>query len=51
MKLDGVLMDIENKFLENACANLTKNFANYFDWNDMDLNISHIDVKNKNTVK
>ncbi|EKT53346.1 helix-turn-helix transcriptional regulator [Providencia burhodogranariea] len=40
-------MDIKNKFLEKACANLTKNFANYFDWNDMDISVMHVDTVNE----
>lgn len=48
MKLNGLLMDIKNKIIENACANLTRKFSNYFDWNDVDLSISYIDMINKN---
>ncbi|MGO2303635.1 MAG: hypothetical protein ACTH5W_02895 [Providencia sp.] len=40
-------MDVKIKFLEKSCANLSSLFSNYFDWNDIDLSFSRIDILNK----
>lgn len=40
-------MDIENNLLEKSCSNLTSLFSKYFDWNDIDLSITRVDLSNK----
>ncbi|WP_350913476.1 hypothetical protein [Providencia huaxiensis] len=40
-------MDVKNVFLEKSCADLKDIFSNYFDWNDIDLSFSRVDVSNK----
>lgn len=40
-------MDVKNKVLENYCAGLNNMFSNYFDWNDIDLSFTRVDVGNK----
>lgn len=43
-------MDVENKSLESSCAEFNRKFLNYFDWNEVDVNYSRIDLSN-NMVK
>lgn len=40
-------MDIENNLLEKSCSNLKSLFSKYFDWNDIDLSITRVDLSNK----
>ncbi|HGN1704415.1 TPA: hypothetical protein ACKRTE_004173 [Providencia rettgeri] len=40
-------MDVKNKVLENSCVGLNNMFSNYFDWNDIDLSFTRVDVGNK----
>lgn len=43
-------MNIENKHLELSCSGFGDKFLKYFDWNDMDVTYSRVDVTN-NVVK
>ncbi|WP_369308752.1 hypothetical protein [Providencia rettgeri] len=40
-------MNVESKYLEDMCSGLNNTFSNYFDWNDIDLSFSRIDILNK----
>ncbi len=39
-------MNIENKHLELSCSGFGDKFLKYFDWNDIDVNYSRVDVIN-----
>lgn len=39
-------MDVENKYLESSCADFNRKFLNYFDWNEVDVTYSRIDLSN-----
>ncbi|MEQ4624014.1 MULTISPECIES: hypothetical protein [Providencia] len=40
-------MDIKNSQLEKLCDNFINDFSRYFDWNEIDLSFSYIDIKRK----
>lgn len=40
-------MDVKSELLEKTCLDLTKNFSNYFNWNEIDLTLNHINIEAK----
>ncbi|MEY0231221.1 hypothetical protein [Providencia manganoxydans] len=40
-------MDIKNSRLENSCNGFINDFSHYFDWNEVDLAFSRIDIERK----
>ncbi len=41
------IMDIKNSSIEKSCSNLSKEFYNYFDWNEIDITVNHLNIKKK----
>lgn len=40
-------MDIKNTFIEKSCVDFKNKFFNHFDWNDIDVTYSRIDICDK----
>lgn len=40
-------MDIKNELLEGSCNKFGNSFLNYFNWNDIDISLTRVDIKNK----
>lgn len=40
-------MDVKSELLEKTCSGLKNTFSNYFDWNDIDLSFSKVDILNR----